>query len=85
MTKYAYLIIESTVDAVGVGSLIVDDRIKDLDHTWNVIDQKGNKPKFFRGIRFFEYPDDEGEREKILNLIYAAMKEYVRRESFRQR
>jgi hypothetical protein len=76
MTKkqYAYLIIESTTKSVKIGDIVRDEDAKDQDYTWEVFNYKSGKPKYFRGLRLCEFPEDNKERVTLMTLIYKAMK-----------
>ena len=81
MTKkqYAYLIIESTTKSVNVGDIITDEVIKEQDYTWKIFNLKSREePKYFRGLRLCELPEDKKESEKLIELIYNAMRKAVK-------
>jgi hypothetical protein len=80
MSKYAYLIIESTVPTVKVGDLVVDGEVKEQDHIWEVLNIKKKliTAEYYRGLRLFECPEENDERKKLMDLIYGAMKNVVK-------
>jgi hypothetical protein len=80
MSKYAYLIIESTVATVKVGDLVVDGEVKEQDHTWKVLDITENvlTAEYYRGLRLFECPEKIEERKKLMDMIFRAMKNVVK-------